>query len=156
MTATATAAVPVNDLKLQIRRTYNTDPVTLFNAWTDAEVISQWFGPPNRAIKSVTSDQRAGGAYRIEMGGTPAEPESVVLVHGTYTVFEPGKLLVFTWQADWAPGEKSQVTVALTPSGAGTELLLTHARFDTEMSRDGHRSGWEYALGSIAKLFPAA
>ena len=51
------------------------------------------------------------------------------------------------------PGEETLVTVMLTPTGTGTELLLTHERFHTEQSREAHNNGWMGCLNSMDKLF---
>ncbi len=155
MTAAA-ASVPTNEITLQIHRTYNADPLTVFNAWIQPELIKEWFGPPNRTITSLTTDPRPGGGYRFELESRPPDPLSVFTVWGTYTAFEPGKLLAFTWESNFIPGEETLVTVALKPSGNGTDLLLTHERFHTEPSREAHNKGWNMGLDKLAKLFPAA
>jgi uncharacterized protein YndB with AHSA1/START domain len=152
----STAAV-ASDIKLQIHRTYNATPQQVFDAWTRPELIKEWFGPGHLTITDSSTDPRVGGAYRIAMEGPAHHDPNVfqsVSATGVYTTFDPPKLLAFTWNGTWVPGEETLVTVALTPVDGGTELLLTHERFLTEESRDGHNRGWTTGLDNMAKLFP--
>ena len=62
----------------------------------------------------------------------------------------PNELISYTWRPAWSPGEESRVTVRLRDVEGGTELLLTHERFATVESRDGHERGWTSILGKLA------
>lgn len=142
-----------SELKLQIHRTYKATPEAIFEAWTNPEFIQQWFGCSHNTFHSCSTDPRPGGAYRIAVEGpSPSNPgvNRIFEVSGTYTIFEPGKLLAFTWNI---PGEETLVTVMLTPIDGGTELLLTHERFQTEQSREAHNEGWMLCLNAMDKLF---
>jgi hypothetical protein len=48
------------------------------------------------------------------------------------------------------------VTVMLKDVDGGTELTLTHERFDSERSRDGHAPGWERALVNLQRFAESA
>jgi len=62
--------------------------------------------------------------------------------------------LVMTWQwkiggePDERDGE-SRVAIDLRPIDIGTELIFTHERLQTEISRNSHERGW---AGSLDKL----
>ena len=38
----------------------------VYEAWTNPEIVKQWFGPVGLQCPSVEVDPRIGGAYRIE------------------------------------------------------------------------------------------
>jgi uncharacterized protein YndB with AHSA1/START domain len=67
--------------------------------------------------------------------------------------------LVYTW--DWekdgsgmefgeVEGKTSLITVEFLRRGEHTEFVMTHTRFATVESRDGHGEGWTRALESFA------
>jgi uncharacterized protein YndB with AHSA1/START domain len=146
-----------SDLKLQIHRTYKATPQAIFEAWIQPELIQQWFGGcSSSTFVGASTDPRLGGAYSLSMEGpSPSDPGTsrLAVASGIYTAFEPGKLLAFTWNGSWQPDEESLVTISLNPVEGGTELLLTHERFLTEASRDGHNRGWIGGLDGMDKLF---
>lgn len=151
----STVAV-ASDIKLQIHRTYKATPQQLFDAWTRPELMTEWFGPGHLTITDTSTDPRPGGAYRIAMEGYALHDPTLyqcVAATGIYTAFEPGRLLAFTWNGTWVPGEESLVTVELTPVDGGTELRLTHEHFQSDASRDGHSKGWSTCLDNLARLF---
>jgi uncharacterized protein YndB with AHSA1/START domain len=130
----------------------------VYEAWTNPEIMKEWFGPANMRCPSATLDVREGGAYRIEMRGvldpaTAERPNEATTNHtsaaGHFTKIIPNELLQFTWNPVWNPGEESLVTVSLKDVPNGTEVTLLHERFSTITSRDGHNHGW---AGSLAKL----
>ncbi len=110
-------------------------------ALTDPGALAAWFWP-ERFTTTVQVDLRVGGPYRID------GPGAGMAVAGEYTAVEPPHRLAFTWQWD---GETDQtlVTVELTPSDAGTELLIVHAGFATEADRDSNVQGWSDCLDRL-------
>ena len=69
---------------------------------------------------------------------------------GVYLDFEPYSLLRFTWNADWAPGEESVVTVRLSDAEDGGTLMdFTHDKFLTPQSAAGHNLGWNSAFNRL-------
>ena len=63
--------------------------------------------------------------------------------------------LVFTWnwEAGGPPyGSNTLVTIEFQDAGNGTNLVLTHERFDSEMARDNHTKGWDAGLEKLTEL----
>ncbi|MGQ0646549.1 MAG: SRPBCC family protein [Gemmatimonadaceae bacterium] len=136
------------DLRLEIRRTYDATPAELFAAWTDPEALGTWFAPTAEMTTIVHAlDLREGGAYRIEMRPPAGETH---IVTGTYHEVRAPNRLSFTWRWENKPQDgETLVTLEFIGAPQGSELLLRHTRFTSEGSRDGHGQGWD---GCLARL----
>lgn len=121
----------------------------VFAAWTDPESMSLWFSPIGRAHVEV--DPRAHGRFRVVMVGGGINIEH----SGEYLVFDPPRLLSFTWRSPYTGPEPSVVTVTLTPEGDATRLLLVHERLPTEQVTP-HEGGWGSILDRLAELLGSA
>jgi uncharacterized protein YndB with AHSA1/START domain len=167
-----TLETPVTEaatLKLEQTRVIRATRSRVYEAWTNPEILKQWFGPAKMHCPSATMDVRVGGSYRIDVvpdvpppSPAPvsgqrstecAERRSAAL--GTYTKVVPNELLQFTWAPDWNPGEQSLVTVSLKDVAGGTEITIRHENFATESSRDGHNNGWVGCLDKLADKLEA-
>ena len=56
---------PIKQVVLE--RIYDASPEKVWQAWTDAALIKQWWGPDNVSIPEAEVDARVGGKYRVEM-----------------------------------------------------------------------------------------
>jgi uncharacterized protein YndB with AHSA1/START domain len=142
------SAGPEPTLSLQVRRTFRQPPEKVYAAWTQAEALKRWFGPSDEyEVVITTFDPRPGGSYRLELRHIRG---NVHALGGRYVTLEPPNKLVLTfrWESQMDVGE-TLVTLELTPSGGGTEMLLTHERFPNVEAREGHMKGWS---GSLARL----
>ncbi|MBL6929656.1 MAG: SRPBCC domain-containing protein [Rhodospirillales bacterium] len=140
MTSAATIealAVP----NLTISRTFAADRTRVFKAFTDPDVLKEWFGPEGFSVPSATVDFRVGGKYRITMR-SPEETDHTVI--GVYREIDEPSRLVFTWA--WETGDMPDadtlVTLEFADDGAGTAMTLTHEGFLNEDLRERHNEGW--------------
>lgn len=118
----------------------------VFAAWTDPELLKQWWGPGPVTCPEAEVDLREGGGYRI----ANREPDGkVVWISGTFERVRAPEELVYTWRMGEAAGSPTLVRVVFRPHPEGTELVLTHERFAVEAARDMHLQGWN---GCIDKL----
>jgi uncharacterized protein YndB with AHSA1/START domain len=147
--------------KLEITRIIRASRDRVYRAWTQPEILPQWFGSAAMTVPGATLDVREGGQYEIQLFGTPGvcsgvpdTPESrcAMSIRGEYCRVVPNELLQFTWCGTWEPAEISLVTVALKDVEGGTELTLTHEQFATEVSRDRHQQGWGSTLARMAQV----
>lgn len=154
-----------NGLKLRLRRVIGADRGRVFEAWTKPEAMRAWFAPGNMTIPSLSTDVRAGGAYRVEMRGSIAvhngtaenqAMDPVVVAHGVYREIVANERISYTWTGSWDPREESLVLVTLKQVHGGTELALTHEGFLSEQSRNTHQTGWESSLSKLKRLFEAS
>lgn len=119
---------------ITLRHTCRTTVADTWNALTEPDRLARWLAP-------VTGDLREGGHYLLTFGETDSET-----VRGTIEQCRPGEYLRVTWQA---PGDPvSSVSVTLTGTDEGTELLLVHEGLE-HRSDTGHAAGWQLHIGSL-------
>lgn len=140
------------DLELQVRRILNAPRERVFQAWTDARQMSQWFRPRRESSDAkVEMDARPGGAYSITVVNAQGQSHTA---RGVFKEVRPPERLVFTWQLEGKtdlPGAELEtlVTVELHDRGGKTELVLTHQRFVAEETVQRHTHGWAGCLEAL-------
>jgi uncharacterized protein YndB with AHSA1/START domain len=156
-----TAVISENNIKLQLTRVFDAPRELVFKAWTDANQFTQWFGAAaceGSTLQSAKLDARTGGKYRLQVRKLDGEFFTTV---GIYREVKPPERLVFTWQfeKDGSGDEFGEVeepemlvTVEFKARGKQTELILTHERFASAESRDGHEQGWKRCLDQLGKF----
>ncbi|MDQ3554033.1 MAG: SRPBCC domain-containing protein [Chloroflexota bacterium] len=120
----------------------------VFTAFTDPEVLAQWFWPQRFGTR-IETDLRPGGAFSIHADGLPAGQEMGVT--GTYQDVESPGRLAMSWQ--WK-GESavSHVAIKLNEvSETRTEVVITHSANPSPADRDGHLEGWRDCLGRLSE-----
>jgi uncharacterized protein YndB with AHSA1/START domain len=122
----------------------------IFAAWTNPELLKQWFGPADRVCVLAESDPRVGGAYRIGVRLKDVPDAQVATASGHYTQVVANERLQFNWIPSWTQGEESLVTVSLEHVTGGTEVTLRHEHFPPE-SFAGYNVGWDGSLTKLAK-----
>lgn len=127
--------------ELRLSRTLPSPAERVWQAFTDPAALAAWLWP-ERFATTAEVDLRVGGRYRIE------GPGAGMAVAGEYVAVEAPRRLVFTWRWDGEPDE-TLVTVELTPTAAGTELVLVHERFTDDAQRDEHAKGWSDCLDRL-------
>jgi uncharacterized protein YndB with AHSA1/START domain len=132
---------------LTITRHYPVAPEKVWQAWTDPQALSRWFGPgePN-SVTRAELDVRAGGRYDISFHTPDGEQHNV---SGIYQEVVEHRRLSFTWAWKSTPERVSLVTVELRPTAQGCETNFRHDRFFDQAARDNHERGW---AGTFVKL----
>jgi len=147
-------------LSVYISRVFRAPRQRIFDAWIKPEMLLKWRGPGSFKVLEARSDPRPGGEHRVVMHGVrpPQSPddkpaEVTAAAWGVYLDVDPYSLVRFTWNADWAPGEESVVTVRLSDAEDGGTLMdFTHDRFLTHQSAANHRGGWSRAFSNLANF----
>lgn len=94
----------------------------VFRAWTEPELLKQWFAPLPWTTSKAETDTRAGGASLIVM----RSPEGNEFPsRGVYLEVVQNERLVFTdaFTKDWEPSEKPFMTVILTFEDRGKNRI---------------------------------
>lgn len=128
-----------------VTRHFDAPPEEVWDAWTDPARMREWIRPGPDGDARVVLDVRPGGRLEIDMiGGGRTHAH-----HGEYVEVDRPRRLSFTWVADWLP-DGTLVTLELTPSGGGTDLVLRHEKFRTEDMAEKHREGWGGFMEQLA------
>ncbi|MFM2355419.1 MAG: hypothetical protein RLZZ528_1155 [Pseudomonadota bacterium] len=134
----------MTDLTLTARRIIKAPPERVFNAWLDPAMMMKFMSPgPDVHVSEARADARVGGRFLVVMVADRDLPHE-----GTYTEITRHSRLAFTWESPWSAPD-TLVTIDFTPVPGGTDVVLTHVKFLSEESRDGHFKGW---TGILEKL----
>ena len=124
-----------------LERTYPTTPERVWARFTEPELMAQWFCPNPDLPTTCELDVRPGGAWRVVMGEW--------VVGGSYLEIDPPHRLVFSFDWEHDDDAPSTVTVEITPTDAGTRLVLSHE----EVAPDGgHQEGWALSFVRLDRL----
>lgn len=145
------------DRELVITRLIDAPREKLFRAWTEPELIKQWFAPQPLTTTVEKIDVRPGGSQRMVM----RDPEGKEYpVRGVYLEVIPNERLVFTdaYTSAWQPSEKPFMTVVLTFDDEDgktryTARVLHWTIADREThEKMGFHEGWGKCTDQLAAL----
>jgi uncharacterized protein YndB with AHSA1/START domain len=136
-----------------IVRRIKAPPARVFEAWTQPEALTRWFGPHHTRVESAEVDARPGGSFTVRLLEDNGAHHQV---SGRYTEFEPERLLVFTWAWVSTPERESRVMVTFRPVPDGTEVTLIHDRFVDAVSATNHHRGWTESFERLGEAFTEA
>ncbi len=139
-------ATDIQSYTVSLTRDFNAPREKVFQAWTDPEILTKWFGPKGVSTESAQVDLKVGGKYQFTM----KEPDGKIInLGGQYREIDPPNKLVFTWILDGQDcgGSEGQyaetvVTIEFQDIGTSTRLILTHDFLPSEESKEGHTMGW--------------
>lgn len=138
-----------------VREFAGVSPMQLYAAWTDPDLVAQWYGPESFSNKIHEFDARVGGRYRLTMH----EPSGVKHpLRGTFRELVPGRRIVLTWQ--WEDDDTPEamghaetlVTVTFKATANGAEMTLLHENFSSAEQVESHNSGWSSAFNKLAAV----
>lgn len=125
----------------------------VFRAWTDPLVVKKWFGHKPYSLHSAAVDLRVGGVWRFIESN---DEERTTGFEGEYLAIEIDRRLAFTWSrvVAYATGEReatpeSQVEIVLSPSGAGTDIRITHSAIGDAPTRERFSGGWRRGMANL-------
>jgi uncharacterized protein YndB with AHSA1/START domain len=144
----------MNEKEISITRVFNAPLQQVWKAWTDAEMLKQWWGPNNVTIPECEIDLRVGGKFYIVMEAG----EAMGSYKGTrwpmmaeFTVVEPNSKIFYNAKA-WTEGhekttEIEQVTELTFTEGEGKTTVHVRAAI-SKASPDagGAVQGMEYGF----------
>ena len=156
MTQAATT-LPPHAHDLTLTRLIPATPDKLFRAWTEPELIKQWFVPKPWTIARAENDLRPGGQCLIVM----RSPEGQEMPNpGVYLEVVPNRRLVFTdaFTAGWVPSEKPFMTgiISFDPEAGGTRYTAVVRHWTAEAKAQheqmGFHQGWGVCADQLAEL----
>lgn len=140
------------DYTLVITRTFNAPRQNVWDAWTKKEELEKWFGPEDMNAEFSVLDFKVGGAYKFTMrnkDGSGGEHDG----EGVFETIEEPSKLVYSFQ--WTNGvseykNKTTITIELKEVAGGTEMVFTHAGFESEQQKIDHNKGWSSSFNDLA------
>lgn len=89
---------PDDEPVIIVRRRFKAPPQLVFRAWTDAELLRQWWlGPPGMVMLRCDIDARKGGSWRMEQQDRDG---NVYAFYGEHLEFDPPRRLSQTFRMD--------------------------------------------------------
>jgi uncharacterized protein YndB with AHSA1/START domain len=151
------ATSSIADRELVITRLIDAPREKLFRAWTEPELLKQWFAPQPLTTPVAELDVRSGGSNRIVMR-TPQGNE--LPNRGVYLEVIKNERIVFTdaYTSAWEPSENPFLTVVVTFEDEGGKTRYTaRALHWTVADREAHEEmgfhqGWNQCTNQLATL----
>ena len=142
---------------LTVERTFDAPIEEVFAAFTQPDLMSQWFYAFPKGKSRVEVDLRVGGKYSIDMMPDPslglgdeAGCGGGFLHHGEYLEISPPNRLSFTWIKDGFV-DYSVVVADFKQTVSGTLVTLTHHVPTDKIAP--HTQGWNLCLDSLETFF---
>ena len=151
-----TASFPA-DRELVLTRLIDAPREKLYRAWTDPELLKQWFAPKPWTTPVVELDVRPGGAGLFVM----RSPEGQDMPnHGTYLEVVPNERLVSTdaFTRAWEPSGKPFMLLIVTFEDEGGKTRYTaRVRHWTVEDKEAHEKmgfheGWGLCADQLTAL----
>ena len=151
-------AAPETDRELVLTREIDAPREKLFRAWTQPELLKQWFAPLPFTTPHAELDVRPGGSSLIVMRG----PDGTDYPNrGVYLEVVENERLVSTdaFTSAWQPSEKPFMTLILTfeDIDGGKTRYTARVRHWTVEDREMHEKmgfheGWGTCADQLAAL----
>lgn len=148
---------PIADRELILTRLIHAPREKLYRAWTDPELLQQWFAPQPWTTSKVEIDVRAGGESLIVM----RSPEGDEYPNrGIYLEVVENERLVTTdaYISAWVPSDKPFMTLILTfeDEGGGTRYTARALHWTAadreEHEKMGFHEGWGQCADQLEEL----
>jgi uncharacterized protein YndB with AHSA1/START domain len=129
---TATITTPT-DREIHVERVFDAPRDRVFAAYTDPELIPEWWGPRGTTTVVDQMDVRAGGSWRF-VARNPDGSETAF--RGTYREVTATERIVQTFEWEGMPGHVCVETATFEDLGDRTRVITTSI-FHTTEERDG-------------------
>jgi uncharacterized protein YndB with AHSA1/START domain len=143
----ATVTTPT-ERSIHIERIFNAPRDRVWRAFTEPDLIAQWWGRGNKVVVERMEVERGGHWRYVEHG-----PEGEHGFEGRYREVTPQDRIVLTFEWDGMPGHVAVETITFEALGDRTRIVNT-TLFHTSGERDGMlSSGMETGMNeSFAAL----
>jgi uncharacterized protein YndB with AHSA1/START domain len=134
---------------VKIEKVINASVENIWRAWTDPQLIIQWFGsdPQGKGLKAKL-DVRPGGSFEVLFKDADGTEHCC---YGIYKEVEAFSYLKFSWEWRSEPGVETLVTVSLKPQGNFTQMIFEHSHLGNA-SKHNYLNGWNTTFLKLEKL----
>ncbi len=130
------------DREIRIERVFDSPRDRVWRAFTEPELLAQWWGRGNRLVVERFEPERGGHWRFVEHG-----PDGVHGFEGRFREVTPPERIVQTFEWDGMPAYVVIETVTLEDLGDGRTRVVNVSLFHTTEERDGMlSSGMEQGL----------
>jgi uncharacterized protein YndB with AHSA1/START domain len=153
---------PIKEVTLE--KVYDAPLEKVWQAWTDPEMLKQWWGPDHVTIPECEVDLKIGGKFYIVMeAGEGMGPFKGTLwpMQAEFTVIEPNSKLAYTAQA-WTEGKKEETTidqtteVTFSEEGGKTKIVVKAAIYKAgpgaKLAAEGMQYGFTQQLDKLTNF----
>jgi len=130
-------------LRITVPRRFEASPEQVFDAWAEPDLFERRFEPHRALFRKAAVD---------ELWYWEADHLGRLWAHYCrYVRVERPRRLEFTWMSEATKGLESRVTIELTPSRGGTDLVLTHSGIPNDELGRSHEEGWKHITDALAE-----
>ena len=130
------------DREIRTERIFNAPRERVWKAFTNPELVAQWWGRGNKLVMERFEPKRGGRWRFVEHG-----PEGTNGFEGRFREVTPPERIVQTFEWDGMPGHVIVETVTLEDLGDGRTKMVNVSLFHTTEERDGMlNSGMEQGM----------
>jgi uncharacterized protein YndB with AHSA1/START domain len=150
--------------RLDFDRTYDAPLARVWRAWTDPDLLRQWWGPEHTEIVECELDLEVGGRLHLVMEageGMGKYRGTRWPMAGTFTTIEDEAVLEYEARS-WTDGQEDTTTIehtnriTFTSLGATTQVRLTvditRIGSKAKMAAFGMKWGYKAQLDDLAEL----
>lgn len=139
-----------NDLKVTVSKEFNTPVEKLYNAWTQPELLKQWWKPMDKNLTEVINDLHEDGIVKYIF-----EDNSLV-IEGKYIEVRENEKLVYSWNWQLPKDDVKDSSYKLTISFSGKDdtsnINVLQENFENEEGTLPHKQGWEKGLNDLKEF----
>jgi uncharacterized protein YndB with AHSA1/START domain len=128
---TSTVTTP-SEREIHVERIFNAPRDKVWRAFTEPELLAQWWGRGNKLVIERFELERGGHWRFVEHG-----PEGVHGFEGRFREVTPPERLVQTFEWDGMPGYVAVDTCEFEDLGDGRTRVVSTSLFHTTDERDG-------------------
>ena len=136
-----------------ITRTFDAPTDLVFRAYTDPDLVSQWWGTDSLTTRIDKLDVKPGGLWRFVQQGQDGEEYAF---KGVYHDVTPSERVVQTFEWEGLPGHVSLETLVLEEEDGKTKMTSTAVYQSVEdrdgMFASGMQEGATESLDSLERL----
>ena len=137
------------DYSIFIETTFKSSIEKVWEAWTNPNLIMNWFGadPKGKGLKAEL-DVRPGGYFEITFQDSDMAEHTC---SGIYNEVQVLSKLAFSWQWKNEPGAESFIILLLTTEGKSTRMQFEHKNLSSSSKHD-YAKGWRSAFLKLERL----